>query len=399
MHQRRSSTVLIAALLAVLSAGSASAQLNCGIDRNGDGDVADFGETASCFDENVCPIDQVACVSAPAQYVCPEPGELQNSCTQGGGVCSYGDAASPSGERTSACVPDPVPAFECPLNPGRPCAPAPDGVHYCSLTSCVDAAAVGGAEDLSRPRERLVDDGAVSADGECLDQFLIFNGTALDCRPPGAQTLFKNCCKDQGRVILDGAGAAGTAAIGFQAVGAVFTGMKAAHSAYSSGASSTQAASAGTTALLGGFDPTSLAASLAITLMIDLLNLGCDQQDMETATLRSSGMCAYVGDYCSVSLPLVGCIQKSRAHCCFNSVLGRIIHEQGRAQLASFGAGWGDAETPDCRGFSPDEFQALDFSQMDLSEYYGALSTRAATDMQVIMEGGASEYVDANNVQ
>ena len=97
--------------------------------------------------------------------------------------------------------------------------------------------------------------------------------------------------------------------------------------------------------------------------MIEVLLQGCDQQDMETGMLRGSGMCHEVGTYCSTEI-LGVCVQKAKSHCCFNTKLGRIIQEQGRPQLKSFNAiGWGPVKHPICRGFTAEEFQALDFQQ------------------------------------
>jgi conjugal transfer mating pair stabilization protein TraN len=76
-------------------------------------------------------------------------------------------------------------------------------------------------------------------------------------------------------------------------------------------------------------------------------------------------LCHEVGDYCSNKV-LGKCITKTRSHCCFNSRLARIINEQGRAQI---GRSWGSAESPDCSGFTADEFASIDFSTVDLSEF------------------------------
>src|SRR3546814_8217489 len=77
-------------------------------------------------------------------------------------------------------------------------------------------------------------------------------------------------------------------------------------------------------AIIVGIDPTSIAISLAVNVMIEFLLSSCDQQDMETGMLRGSGMCVEVGSYCSSKI-LGICVQKSRSHCCFNTKLGRII--------------------------------------------------------------------------
>ena len=102
-------------------------------------------------------------------------------------------------------------------------------------------------------------------------------------------------------------------------------------------------------ALLVGIDPTSIAISLAINFMMEVLLHGCDSQDMEAGMLRGSGMCHEIGTYCSSKI-LGICVQKAKSQCCFNSKLGRIIQEQGRPQLKSFGDGWGDVKSPNCRG-------------------------------------------------
>lgn len=95
----------------------------------------------------------------------------------------------------------------------------------------------------------------------------------------------------------------------------------------------------------------------------------CNETEQALAKLRSwgklDGNCHYVGEYCAEEW-LGTCVQKKRTYCCFSSPLARIIHEQGRPQL---GIGWGSAESPNCRGFTAQEFQKLDFSKIDFSEW------------------------------
>jgi conjugal transfer mating pair stabilization protein TraN len=64
--------------------------------------------------------------------------------------------------------------------------------------------------------------------------------------------------------------------------------------------------------------------------------------------------------------------------------MGRIIAEQGRPQLASFGpdGGWGTPENPECRGFTPEEFARIDFAKVDMSEYYQDLQGAMAGKME-----------------
>ncbi len=117
----------------------------------------------------------------------------------------------------------------------------------------------------------------------------------------------------------------------------------------------------------------------------------CGDEDAGTVMGVRGGRCHYVGDYCREKWPLIGCVQRANMYCCFNSKLGRIIQEQGRAQLKTF-AGWGGAENPDCRGLTPDEFQMLDFSGIDLSEYFGDVVTKSQAGIQQDMKQKVEDF-------
>ena len=87
---------------------------------------------------------------------------------------------------------------------------------------------------------------------------------------------------------------------------------------------------------------------------------------------RDSRLCTGVGSYCSTRIPIIRvCIETTESYCCFNSRLARIINEQGRAQL---GRTWGAPQFPDCSGFTLAQLQALDFSRMNLSEFYAEIA-------------------------
>jgi conjugal transfer mating pair stabilization protein TraN len=409
--------LLKAATVALASIGLASAQLSCGVDLDLDGFVDQATETTSCTSGPLCPIDKTACDIETSQtgpkWVCPRGGESLDLCGTGAtpGTCLYVEPCvdpvtgnliicpEPM-ETAEVCVANPNPTIienaTCPLAGGGACTDDGSGDLFCS-SACYDLGQPGNYVDQSRPREYTQDDGARDATGACLDQIRIFEGFPMDCRPVGAQTIFKNCCRDNGKIITDSGGSAAAAPGMVAAAPALFSGLGAAYSAFSSGGGAAAAASQGTSAMLAAFDPTTLAIAAAATLMIQMLDLGCDAQDMETGVLRGSGMCHYIGDYCSVNTPF-GCIQKKRAHCCFNTKLARLIHEQGRPQLVSYtslpGAGWGTPEAPYCEGFTPEQFQSLDFGAMDLSEYYNELATRSAAEMQVIMQGKVDQYAN-----
>ena len=100
--------------------------------------------------------------------------------------------------------------------------------------------------------------------------------------------------------------------------------------------------------------------------------LTCDEVEKILAMKHDNRLCHGVGSYCSVKIPLVGvCIETTETFCCFNSRLARILSEQGRAQLART---WGKPKDPDCTGFTIAELQGLDFSRMDLSEFYAEIA-------------------------
>ena len=92
----------------------------------------------------------------------------------------------------------------------------------------------------------------------------------------------------------------------------------------------------------------------------------CNAEDVKTSMAKAQRLCHYVGTRCEKRVAGLGCVETSEKYVCFNSRLARIIHEQGRAQL---GRGWGSPNNPDARGFSLEELERLDFSEMDLSEF------------------------------
>jgi len=74
--------------------------------------------------------------------------------------------------------------------------------------------------------------------------------------------------------------------------------------------------------------------------------------------------------------------------------MGRIIHEQGRIQLQKFNpnGNWGSTGSPNCEGFTPEEFQMLDFSQIDLSEMFGDLNPIPASQLQNNLQNSLNRF-------
>jgi len=114
------------------------------------------------------------------------------------------------------------------------------------------------------------------------------------------------------------------------------------------------------------------------------LKEACPQESVETVQAITAGRAHYVGTYCKREIKFIGCIQRADMYCVFGSKLSRIVHEQGRTQLQKFApdGNWGSPTAPNCIGFTPEEFEMLDFSQIDLSEFFGDLSSSASSQVQ-----------------
>ena len=242
-----------------------------------------------------------------------------------------------------------------------------------------------------------VADGATSPTGVCLATEYIFSGRAMRCDLAGKSTAYQNCCKDHGKVYSDSNGSLVATAAGAQLLGQTAAAAAVAYESYA--VSTAMAVEAGQAAnlaagdFIAAFDPVSLAITVAVTVLVQYFTQSCDQISMETAMLNSSGYCYEMGEFCRKSNTF-GCVQRSNSYCCFNSKMAALIHKQGRPQLIDFD--WGTTEAPNCRGFTPEEFQAIDFSQIDFTTYYNDLIPDTTLMEQTVNEG-VTDFI--NNTQ
>ena len=171
-------------------------------------------------------------------------------------------------------------------------------------------------------------------------------------------------------VAAGAAGSAGFGAMGFTYGATAVEGMA---------ASSTAISGAGTMGgplySMGGgfaFDPTSLAITVAIMVAMKVYAAmtSCTQEEMILNMQMGANLCISVGSYCSKSYPLLGCFEWQQGFCCYNSVLSKIINQQGRGQL---GKGFGSPQSPDCSGFAVAELAQLDFASMDFSQFVASI--------------------------
>jgi conjugal transfer mating pair stabilization protein TraN len=117
---------------------------------------------------------------------------------------------------------------------------------------------------------------------------------------------------------------------------------------------------AGAAALVAG--PAAIAGLATPFLTLFL----CSASEKELDVRERMGLCHILGSYCSEKV-LGICTTKRKSSCCFLSKLTRILQEQGRVQLSKT---WGTPKSPDCSGFTIEEFAQLDLSKMDFTEVY-----------------------------
>lgn len=102
---------------------------------------------------------------------------------------------------------------------------------------------------------------------------------------------------------------------------------------------------------------------------LDLGIAQCSDDEKMLAEKLNAKLCTYVGTYCGNKI-LGVCLSKRKSYCCFQSRLARMLQEQGRPQIHKE---WGDPKSPNCTGFTLEEMQSIDFSQVDLTEFYPQL--------------------------
>ncbi|MCL1961825.1 MAG: conjugal transfer protein TraN [Desulfovibrionaceae bacterium] len=224
------------------------------------------------------------------------------------------------------------------------------------------------------------------------DTLQVFAGEANHCR----DLLFNDCCSsnasgaglsNQGifgagsRLVFDILMNSGNRRFIYQGISALLTGGGFSGSFTTYGvtvAINGSALPAGSVALYSSdgfvlaFDPWSLAITVVMYVVMSMMS--CNEEEGRLALQEGAKLCHTIGKYCSSCIRVLGkcvaCITYTTTKCCFNSVLARLINEQGRAQVSKE---WGTARAPDCSGFTIAQLQSLDFAQMDLTEFYASI--------------------------
>ena len=119
------------------------------------------------------------------------------------------------------------------------------------------------------------------------------------------------------------------------------------------------------------FDPMSFAIQVGIALIQEWLK--CSDADQKTMIKKGANLCTYVRTECTHrSFGGLGyCTTDTERHCCFNSVLAKIINRQGGAQIAR--------NPSNCGGLSEAEFNSIDFAKIDFSEFIASIGSPPET--------------------
>ncbi|MBP6779194.1 MAG: type-F conjugative transfer system mating-pair stabilization protein TraN [Ottowia sp.] len=308
-------------------------------------------------------------------------------CTPVGTSCRQSNPATGTCEITEN-------RYTCPLAPGSTVTASncPANV-FCIAGNCFNTAYTNDA-DFARSMSFL-EAGREAGVYLDTDNLQVFKGEADSCR----DRLLKNCCYADSagsgmsnqsvygvgsRLVYDTLMNAGNREFVYQGLTALLTsgGFSGSFTSYGvTVAVNGTALPAGSAVLYSGqsvviaFDPWSLAIAVVIYIVMSMMS--CNEDEGKLAMKEGAKLCHTVGTYCSSCLRILGkcmsCIEHTTTKCCFNSVLARIINEQGRLQVMKW---WGTAEMPDCSGFTIAQLQALDFSRMDLTEFYASIVPR-----------------------
>lgn len=96
----------------------------------------------------------------------------------------------------------------------------------------------------------------------------------------------------------------------------------------------------------------------------------CSSEEKALGQARERKLVVDVGEFCSKKVLKI-CVEKKRSYCVFDSKLAQIVQQQGRQW--QLGIGFGSAESPDCRGITPEQLQDIKFNNLDFSNFYDDL--------------------------
>ncbi len=99
---------------------------------------------------------------------------------------------------------------------------------------------------------------------------------------------------------------------------------------------------------------------------VDIGLTQCSAEEETLMTRQEAKSTHYVGTYCSQKSFLGVCLEKAMRYCSFDGTLARIVQEHGRPQI---GKDWGTPKDANCDGFTVEEFEKLDLTDADFSDF------------------------------
>lgn len=119
----------------------------------------------------------------------------------------------------------------------------------------------------------------------------------------------------------------------------------------------------------------------------------CNSSEKALMEMRTDNLCVFVGQETKSALGVT--YQINKHFCCFSNLLEKAIQEQGRQQL---GISFGSGSDADCRGFTIEEIQKIDFSKIDFSEFIEDLKIKFMPTYQGInpeeIKGRIQDHLD-----
>lgn len=110
-----------------------------------------------------------------------------------------------------------------------------------------------------------------------------------------------------------------------------------------------------------------------IIQIIGQLLTACKQEEFQFGNDRKEDDCYIVGTYCAQSAPIIGCLMHKTTACCYQSPLAMIIASQIQTGQPNVAGGYGTAQNPSCAGFTPQELESVNWSQINLSPWLAIL--------------------------
>lgn len=113
---------------------------------------------------------------------------------------------------------------------------------------------------------------------------------------------------------------------------------------------------------------------------IDLNLLHCTDAEKKLGKARENKLVIPTGEYCYNRVKIPGgsvCKDTHQTYCVFQSKLARIVQEQGRFHQLHIT--FGEGETTNCSGITPEQMQLLQFESIDFSEIYQDVKNKMKT--------------------